>query len=94
MDSPSSSEVSRETRRRQETVVDLERRSLDTDDLDGDARESQLRQIVGRGERTGIDPNPTERALERHAGEMWVDSEPGEEATISFTVPAVGDHHE
>lgn len=43
---------------------------------------------------SGIGLALCERIIERHGGEIWVESEPGEGATFSFTLPSEDMHDE
>jgi signal transduction histidine kinase len=60
-------------------------------DPDHVERVFEVFQSLHAGDRagTGIGLALCERIVERHGGDIWVESEPGEGATFSFTLPAV-----
>ncbi|WP_123536244.1 PAS domain S-box protein [Halosimplex salinum] len=83
-------------RRDDEHVVSVhdEGIGLDPDEAD---RAFQVFQRLHDGEEhagSGIGLALCERIVERHGGDIWVESEPGEGATFSFTLPAPVDDDE
>ncbi|MFP8953220.1 PAS domain S-box protein [Natrialbaceae archaeon A-arb3/5] len=63
---------------------------IDPDDADRIFGVFQRLHAVDERAGSGIGLALCERIVERHDGEIWVESEPGEGATFSFTLPAVG----
>ena len=77
-------------RRNDEYVISVRDAGIGIDPAESD----RVFELFGRlhtrdkHEGTGIGLALVERIVERHGGEIWVDSAPGEGATFSFTLPA------
>ncbi|WP_394738944.1 PAS domain-containing sensor histidine kinase [Natronococcus roseus] len=91
-------------RRHNDWVISVDDEGIGIDSKDQDRIFTVFDRLHSHGayEGTGIGLALCQRIVERHGGEIWVDSEPGEGATFSFTLRAgserdprtvVGDHH-
>ncbi|AEH36500.1 PAS domain S-box protein [Halopiger xanaduensis] len=80
-------------RRGDEWVIAVEDRGIGIDPDDQERVFTIFDRLHSRAdyEGTGIGLALCERIVERHGGEIWVDSEPGEGSTFSFTLPASRD---
>jgi signal transduction histidine kinase len=67
---------------------------IDPDDADYIFEVFQRLDTSGETEGAGIGLALCQRIVERHGGEIWVESQPDEGATFSFTLPAVGESDE
>ena len=73
-----------------EWLISVTDQGVGIDPADQDRVFEVFESLHGQGESgTGIGLALCERIIERHGGDIWVDSAPGEGATFSFVLPAV-----
>ncbi|QLK25765.1 MEDS domain-containing protein [Natrinema zhouii] len=78
-------------RRGREWVISVQDDGIGIDPADQDRVFTVFDRLHSREEYegTGIGLALCQRIIERHGGDIWVDSEPGEGSTFSFTLPAL-----
>ncbi|ELY61483.1 PAS/PAC sensor signal transduction histidine kinase [Natronococcus amylolyticus DSM 10524] len=81
-------------RRHNDWVISVDDEGIGIDPKDQDRIFTVFDRLHSHGayEGTGIGLALCQRIVERHGGEIWVDSEPGEGATFSFTLRAGSEH--
>ncbi|NUB89459.1 histidine kinase [Haloterrigena sp. SYSU A121-1] len=91
-----SSERTNSERADAEWTISVADEGIGIDPADADRVFDLFQRLHGREEYdgTGLGLALCQRIVERHGGEIWVDSEPGEGSTFSVTLPAVTDRDE
>jgi signal transduction histidine kinase len=79
-----------------EWIVSVRDEGIGIDPEDADRVFEVFQHLHGQSEHsgTGIGLALCERIVERHGGDIWVDSEPGEGTRFSFTLPEAGEYDE
>lgn len=74
-------------------LVSVEDNGVGIDPEDTDRVFEVFQRLHARGEHagTGIGLALVERIIERHGGDVWVESDPGQGSTFSFTLPVASD---